>query len=147
MISKGVPPSTSDPPFNLKPQADCVPSLKISTGTKKSTHSESIPSDLSLKAGNQLDNLSKLSKQTPTNSHILPGDPFCLLHALFICCCPPDTEMLGTDCLCHSRSSVAGLQGEFSEEKASVLRKRELKYPQRPGSDNKDIDRHKRLSI
>ena len=98
MISKGVPPSTSDPPLNLKPQADCVPSLKISTGTKKSTHSEFISSDLSLKAGNQLNRSSTTKTFTvPTNFHILPGDPFCLLHALFICCSPPDTEMLGTE--------------------------------------------------
>ena len=54
MISKGVPPSTSEPPLNLKPQAAWVPSLMSSTGTRKSTHSdsESTASDLSLKSGN-----------------------------------------------------------------------------------------------
>ena len=130
MISKGVPPSTSEPPLNLKPQAACVPSLMSSTGTKKSTHSdsESTASDLSLKSANHICTMTT-ALTSPTNSHMLQGDPFCLIHALFICCCPLDIEMLGTDCLCHSRSSVAGLQGEFSEEKASVLRKRKLKYP------------------
>lgn len=56
MISKGVPPSTSEPPLNLKPQAAWVPSLMSSTGTKKSTHSvsESPTSDLSLKSGSYL---------------------------------------------------------------------------------------------